>query len=119
MPSAALIEAFETARQRHVAAITALVPLLVEMSFSYVAEVLPGAEVLDVFGQMKEDWAFTLRILRVLDREGRVLFDADTGHEDPVVEDTVDQVGVDYLDVLLDLTGDDYLGHTSARRREA
>jgi hypothetical protein len=68
---------------------------------------------------MNEDWAFTLRIQRVRDREGRVLYGAGEGHEDPVVEDTVDQVGVDYLDLLLDLTGDQYLGHTSISRPES
>ncbi len=50
MPSAALIEAFETARERHAAAVDAFIPLLVEMAFSFISEVLPGAEVLDVNG---------------------------------------------------------------------
>lgn len=44
-----------------------------------------------------------------------MLFDAENGHDDPVIEDAIDQVGLDSLDLLLDLTGDEYLGHTSIR----
>lgn len=65
MPSAELIEAFERARERHAAAVGAFVPLLVTMAFSLIAEALPGAETLDAHGEMNEDWAFTLRVLRV------------------------------------------------------
>lgn len=116
MPTAALIDAFEQARERHAAAVAALVPLLVEMSFALISENLPGADVLDVFGEMNEDWAFRLRIQRVLDQSGRVLYDVESRHDDLVVEDTIDQVGVDYLDLLLDLTGEDFLGRTSIHR---
>lgn len=71
---------------------------------------------LDVYGEINEDWAFALRIQRVRDGEGRVVYDAGKGHDDPVVEDAIDQVGVDYLDLLLDLTGDEYLGRTPISR---
>jgi hypothetical protein len=69
-----------------------------------------------VHGEMNEDWAFTLRVQSVLDREGGVLYDIGVGHEDPAVEDTIDQIGVDYLDLLMHLTGDQYLGHTLVTR---
>jgi hypothetical protein len=39
-----------------------------------------------------------------------VLFDVDTGHPDRAVEDAVDRVDIEYLDVLIDLTGDAYMG---------
>ena len=119
MPTAALFDAFERARERHADAVAALVPLLVEMSFSLISEALPGAEVLELHGEMNEDWAFRLRVLRVLDGAGRVLYDADAGHDEPVVTDAVDQVAIEYLDLLLDLTGDRYLGGTSIRRSDS
>lgn len=116
MATAFLIEAFDAARAHHTAAVDALVPLLIEVAFACVTAVLPGANMLMVHGELNEDWAFTLRVQRVLDREGGVLYDIGVGHEDPAVEDTVDQVGVDYLDLLLHLTGDAYFGHSSIMR---
>jgi hypothetical protein len=115
--TSSLIEAFGAARARHAAAVAEFVPLLIEVAFACVAEVLPGADVLTVRGEMNEDWAFTLRVERVLDRKGELLYDIDVGHEDPAVEDTIDQVGVDYLDLLMHLTGHEYLGHSSIERR--
>ncbi len=85
-------------------------PLLIEMALSTVAEALPGTTVLETEGEMNEDWLFTLRIQRVFDADGGVLYDIGVGHDDPEVETRIDEVGFDYLDLLLDLTGDDYLG---------
>jgi hypothetical protein len=113
VPSASLIEAFDAACARHSAAVAELVPLLIEMTFEFVTEMLPRADVLVVQGEMNEDWAFTLRVQCVLDRQGGVLYDIEIGHADPAVEDTIDQVGVDYLDPLMHLTGDKYLGRSS------
>jgi hypothetical protein len=39
-----------------------------------------------------------------------VLFDVAQG-ADRAVEDAIDEVGTEYLDLLLDLTGDAYMGH--------
>ena len=117
MPSASLIEAFDAARARHAAAVAEFAPLLIEVAFAFVTEVLPNAEVLMVRGEMNEDWALTLRLGRVLDHEGGVLYDVGVGHEDHAVEDMIDQIGVDYLDVLMHLTGDEYLGESSITRR--
>ena len=61
-------------------------------------------------GEWNEDWIPTLRIDRVVTASGEVLFDASQGHLDRAVEDAVDMVNVEYLDVLIDLTGDDYMG---------
>ncbi len=41
---------------------------------------------------------------------GGLLFDVDAGHEDEAVEELIDEVNVEYLDLLLDLTGDECLG---------
>lgn len=56
-----------------------------------------------------------LRASRVLDPAGAVLFDAAEGHDDPQVEEAIDLANIEYLDLLVDLTGDTYLGsHTIA-----
>lgn len=116
MPSPSLIAAFDAARERHATAVADLVPLLVEMALATVADVLPGAEVLETEGEMNEDWLFTLRIQRVLDGNDNGLYDIGSGHDDPVVDDTIDRVGYEYLDLLLDLTGEDYLGKKTVSR---
>ena len=112
MPSSSLIEAFVAAREGHTAAVADLVPLLVDIALATVAEVVPGAEILETEGEMIEEWLFTLRIQRLLTDEDAVLYDATGGHDDPAVED----VGVEYLDRLLESTGDDYLGRKRLRR---
>lgn len=117
MPEPSLTAAFDAAQQRHTEAVAELAPLLVEMALATVAEVLPGADTLETEGEMNEDWTFTLRIQRVLDADGRVLYDVIAGHEDPEVDSTIDEVGLDYLDLLLDITGDDYLGRQAIGRR--
>ncbi len=116
MPSPELIAAFEAASVRHSVAVADLVPLLVEAALATVAEVLPGAEVFETEGEMNEDWAFTLRIQRVLDANGEVLYDIGAGHDDPEVELRIDDVDVEYFNLLLDLTGDDYLGRKTVTR---
>lgn len=113
MPNPSMIEAFTAAREHHSRAVADLVPLLVEMALTSVVEVLPGATVLETEGEMNEDWLFTLRIQRVLGAGGQVLYDVETGHDDPAVETRIDDVGFEYLDLLLDLTGDDYLGRNT------
>lgn len=87
-----------------------LVPLLNQMAFGSLRDVLPGAQRLDVEGRINEDWIPTLRIQRVVDERGAILFDVAFGHDDERVEEMIDEVGVEYLDLLLDLTGDDYMG---------
>ncbi len=116
VPSQSLIESFDTAQRRHAEAVADLVPLLIEMALTSVAEALPGATVLETDGEMNEDWLFTLRIQRVLDAGGDVLYDIETGHDDPRVETCIDEVGFEYLDLLLDLTGDDHLGRKTVAR---
>ena len=116
MSNPSLIKAFDAAQERHSAAVAGLVPLLIEMALASVADVLPGATVLETEGEMNEDWLFTLRIQRVLDADGGVLYDIGVGHDDPDVENRIDEVGFEYLDLLLDLTGDAYLGRKTVTR---
>jgi hypothetical protein len=116
MPSTSLLEAFNGASERHAAAVAELVPLLIEIALTTVAEVLPGAALLETEGEMNEDWLFTLRVQRVLDGNGRSLHEIADGHDDANVEETIDRVGFEYLDLLLDLTGDDYLGNKTIQR---
>lgn len=73
-------------------------------------DVLPGASVVVVHGEFNEDWLRTLRVRRVLTADGTVLFDVEEGHHDPQVEAAIDDVNTEYLDLLLDLSGDTYMG---------
>lgn len=111
MPDAHLVSDYDNAMRRHRAARDEVVPLLRRLALGTLADVLPGAATIEALGEVSEDWIPTLRIQRVLDTDGRVLFDVDRGHSDRAVEDAVDLVDVEYLDVLIDLSGDEYLGH--------
>lgn len=110
MPSPALTTEFKAMRSAYASASAALVPMALRMALDSVAEVLPGANTLEVLGRINEDWIPILRIQRVLDEQGAVLFDVEVGHDSRLVEDTIDEVDSEYLDLVLDLTGDDYMG---------
>jgi hypothetical protein len=110
MPSNQLTVAYRLALEHHDDARRALVPLLEQMVIETIAEALPGAARLEAVGELNEDWIPTLRIERVLTASGVMLFDASEGHPDRAVEDVVDMVNVEYLDVLIDITGDDFVG---------
>jgi hypothetical protein len=86
-----------------------LAGLAVRATAAMLHSVLPPATSAVVFGAMNQDGAFVLRIQRVLDADGGVLFDVTVG-ADREIEDVVDEVNVEYLDVLLELTGDRYMG---------
>lgn len=119
MPNPSLLQALDAAQARHAEAAADLAPLLIEIALATVTDVLPDAEVLATRGEMNEDWLFTLRIQRVLDSNGRVLYDVSVGHDDRHVEETIETVDCEYLDLLLDVTGDDYLGNKVVSRRTA
>lgn len=87
-----------------------LAPLARRMAFETVAGVLPGTHTIRVHGWMNDDWLRVLRVRRVLDADGGVLFDVDEGHDDAAVEEAIDLAGSEYLDLLMDLTGDGSLG---------
>lgn len=116
MPSSSLVDAFSTAQERHAAATADLVLLLTEMALATIVEVLPGAVALETEGEMNEDGLSTLRIRRVLDENGVGLYDTRIGDDDHHVEEIIDKIGCNYLDLLLDLTGDDYLGYETVSR---
>jgi hypothetical protein len=108
MPSNQLTATYREALERHDDARRALVPLLEQMAIETIAEVLPGAARLEAVGELNEDWIPILRVVRALTESGGVLFDAVRGHPDRAVEDAIDRVNVEYLDVLIDVTGDAY-----------
>lgn len=101
---------YPEARERHENARREFVPLLERMAVETIAEVPPGASLIEAVGELNEDWVPTLRVQRVLRDSGEILFDVEAGHVDRDVEDAVDVVNVEYLDVLIDLTGDDFMG---------
>jgi hypothetical protein len=110
MPTQELILEYELARGRHATATRELTELLVRMALATLADALPGATSIEAVGEYNEDWIPTLRIQRVLGRDGAVLFDVEVGHVDRGVEDAVDRVNIEYLDTLIDLTGDEHMG---------
>lgn len=87
-----------------------LAELAERLAVETVVDVLPGASVVEVHGEFNEDWLRTLRVRRVLTADGTVLFDVEEGHEDRRVAEAIDEVNAEYLDLLLDLTGDTYMG---------
>ncbi len=92
-----------------------LAELAERLAVETLVDVLPGASVVEVYGEFNEDWQRTLRIRRVLAADGTVPFDVEEGHEDPQVETAIDEVNTEYLDLLLDLTGDTYMGASAIR----
>jgi hypothetical protein len=110
MPTQELVSEYEQARGRHATATRELGEVLVRMALATLAEVLPGAASIEAIGEYNEDWVPTLRIQRVLDGDNAVLFNVEKGHAARAIEDAVDLVNIEYLDVLMDLTGDDYMG---------
>lgn len=110
MPSPELVASFDGARLAYERSVRELIPILAQVAGATVADVLPGARRMITRGGFNEDWLRTLRIQQVLDTGGAVLFDVDTGHDDPVVEETIDEVNVEFLDLLVDLAGDDHMG---------
>lgn len=111
MPDPDLVAEFEIALHNYRDARDALAPLLVRMALANAGEALPGAHAIETEGCLNEDWIPTLRVMRVIGRAGTVLFDSSEGHADRNVEDTIDIIGSEYLDELLALTGDTYMGH--------
>lgn len=80
---------------------------------------MPGASVVEVHGEFNEDWLRTLRVRHVLAADSTVLFDVEQGHEDPRVEAALDAVNTEYLDLLLDLTGDTYMGASTIESKQS
>jgi hypothetical protein len=110
VPSDELLERHRQACDEFAAAAERLVPVLEEIAIATVRDALPAARRLEVLGEMNEDWAWTLRVQRVLDVDGTALFDIAAGGDDEL-EDLMHEVGVDYLDMLLEITGEVYFGH--------
>ena len=87
-----------------------LAELSERLAIETLVDVLPGSSLVEVHGEFNEDWLRTLRVRRVLSAGGTVLFDVEQGHDDPRIEAAIDEVNTEYLDLLLDLTGDTYMG---------
>lgn len=110
MPDPDLVATFEAAHQRYIESVDQLVPLLSRMAVARIQDALPTAHVLQAQGELTEDRIRTLRIRQVLDPRGAVIFDVTVGHDNPQVEDAIDEVNSEYLDFLMDLTGDSHMG---------
>jgi hypothetical protein len=113
MPDPKLELAFCQAKDRHRAGVIELVRLARQMGLQTLADVLPGATTIEAIGALDEDSVPTLRIQRVLDSGGATLFDIRERCSDRAVEDAVDKVDIEYLDVLIGLTGDELMGRVT------
>jgi hypothetical protein len=113
MPNQDLVVEFKRTHDQWNAFGQAFAPLTEHLAVEPVADVLPGATVIEVRGEFNEDWLRTVRIQRVLSAAGEVLFDVAEGHDDRHVEEAIDEVNSEYLDLLLDLTGDLYMGNSA------
>ena len=113
MPNQVLVAEFESTRDQWNALGQRLAPLAEGLAMETVADVLPDATLIELHGEFNEDWLRTLRIRRVLSTTGEVLFDATEGHDDHRVEDAIDEVNYEYLDLLLELTGDSFMGNST------
>jgi hypothetical protein len=108
-----LVVEFERTRDQWNALGQALAPLAERLALETVADALPGTKVIEVRGEINEDWLRILRIQRVLSATGEVLFDVAEGHDDRRVEVAIDEANAEYFDLLLDLTGDTYMGNSA------
>lgn len=108
MPNEQLIASYDRARQEYEQAVSNLEPLLVRMALERVWEALPNAFEFELLGEFNEDWLPTLRIQQIRSSTGDVLFDGTAN--DRAVADAIDDANTEYLDQLLDVTGDTYMG---------
>lgn len=69
----------------------------------------PTATAYEVKGEFNEDSTPVLRIRRVLNADAGVLFDVDNPTDDETT-DFVGELSMDYLDLVIDITGDEYMG---------
>lgn len=116
MPSRELIDAYSQARARHQDATRDLVALVISIAVATLEDVLPGVRQIETLGEFNEDWVPTLRIERVVGLEGETLFDVELGYDERSVEDAVGTVDTEFLDVLIDLTGSEYMGRRTIER---
>lgn len=110
MPDDQLLRSYDELRAAHARSAAELAEALVRVTFARVREALPTAQALDLYGDLNEDFVPRLRTRRVLAADGSVLFDVTIGHHDRAVEDMVDEVDIEYLDALAELTPGKFVG---------
>lgn len=113
MPNQDLVTEFKSTRDQWSALTQAFASLTESFAMETVADALPGATVVELRGEFTEDWLRILRVQRVLSAKGAVLFHVAEGHDDRQVEAAIEQVNEEYFDLLLDLTGDTYMGDSA------
>ena len=113
MPDPDVEVAFRRAKDRQGRCSSNSRRLVRQMALQTLADVLPGATTIEAVGALDEDAIPTLRIQRVFDNDGVTLFDIGEGCSDSAVEDAVDEVDIEYLDLLIGLTGDELMGRVT------
>lgn len=105
---------FDTLLARYTADSERLAALTEQLAMIEIQALLPDAAVVDVHGWTNEDWLKVLRIRSVRSATGEVLYDTEAG-ADPEIEDALHKIGYELLDLLVDLTGDAYMGPQELR----
>lgn len=113
MPDADLIAEFRKQRDEWDGLGQMLAATAERLAIETIVDALPNAATVELFGEFNEDWLRILRIRQVRSSTAEVLFDVAEGHDDPRVEAAVDEANFEYLDLLLDLTGDLHMGRSS------
>lgn len=106
---AAVRAEFEAVLAQYTATGERLAFLAERVALAKVRTLLPAAAVVEVHGWMNEDWLKVLRIRSVRSAAGSSLFDVEADAE-PEIEDALHEIGTELLDLLVDLTGDNYMG---------
>lgn len=113
MPDADLMAEFRQKCDEWNALGQTLAAMAERLAIETMVDAMPSAATVELFGEFNEDWLRILRIRQVRSSTGELLFDVAEGHDDPRVEAAVDEVNYEYLDLLLDLTGDLHMGRSS------
>lgn len=113
MPDLDLMAEFRQKRDEWDALGQTLAAMAERLAIATIVDVIPSAATVELFGEFNEDLLRILRIRRIRSSTGELLFDVAEGHDDPRVEAAVDEANYEYLDLLLDLTGDIHMGRSS------
>lgn len=101
----------EAARAHHAQATEDLIRVTEQLAFEKLAAVFPGAHTLKMLGDEEgSEFSPRCRLQKILNRDGRVLFNVEDGAETGAQEETVDEVDTELFDVLIELAFEEYIG---------
>lgn len=111
--------ALETAKSNYSEAARRLAEMLEVVALGAVKHLFPAAHMITVKGSHGEEGEPRLRLQVILDADANVLWSGDNPADD-AVEDAISAIDMEYLDWLIDITGDEWFGqHDLDGRRVA